>query len=238
MSLSSFLLGKHHSKGIQDIDGDLDALLRSSVRLLHFQPLNRLNSMSFVQISTPPTNTDTAITNTGAKRKRSALKDAVAVPVKRKKAANSKGHSSLRPPPTTTDLGSHPKAAKERKGNEVSKKAKQNKSQAESGDEEDDAGLEETYERKVHPRKQVAMGSTRNEEQPEPSGSSDSEGQTSQLTHETAVKKDRRGKTRSGRVHNPPPDETKEHRDARTIFLGNVPMEAAKGKVWLSSFLA
>ncbi len=231
MSLSSFLLGKHHSKGIQDIDGDLDALLRSSVRLLHFQPLNRLNSMSFVQISTPPTNTDTAITNTGAKRKRDAFKDAFAAPVKRKKSANSKGHSSLRPPPTT-DLGSHPKAAKERKGNEVSKKkVKPNKSQAESGDEEDDAGLEETYERKVHPRKQVATGSTRNEEQPEPSGSSDSEGQTSQLTHETAVKKDRRSKTRSGRVHNPPPDETKEHRDARTIFLGNVPMEVTKGKV-------
>ena len=39
MSLSSFLLEKRHSKGNKDIDGDLDALLRSSVRLLRFDTL-------------------------------------------------------------------------------------------------------------------------------------------------------------------------------------------------------
>ena len=35
MSLSSFLLGKRHSKAEHDIDGDLDAVLRSSVRPLY-----------------------------------------------------------------------------------------------------------------------------------------------------------------------------------------------------------
>jgi len=64
--------------------------------------------------------------------------------------------------------------------------------------------------------------------------SSDSEGETSQLVHETAVvKKDRSSKTRQGHVHNVNPDETKEQREARTIFLGNVPVEVAKEKVYL-----
>jgi hypothetical protein len=40
MSLSTFLLKKRHSKGNKDIDGDLDALLRSSVRLLRFNALS------------------------------------------------------------------------------------------------------------------------------------------------------------------------------------------------------
>lgn len=45
------------------------------------------------------------------------------------------------------------------------------------------------------------------------------------------VKKDRRSKTRQGHVHNVRSDETKEQRDARTMFLGNVPIEVAKEKV-------
>jgi hypothetical protein len=51
--------------------------------------------------------------------------------------------------------------------------------------------------------------------------------------------KNRRSRTRPGTAHSSPPDETKEERDARTIFLGNVPMEVAKGKVLYttSSFL-
>jgi len=236
MSLSSFLLGKRHSK---DIDGDLDSLLRSSVRLLHPQPFRGLILGPFVQISTPPTNPSTALTNSGAKRRRDASKDAVPSLVKRKKSVDARKQPSLRPP-RTTHLGSRSKATKERKVTEVpNKKAETNESPAESDDEDADAGLEEAYERKVRFGKQVATRSSRNKEQP--SSSSESEGETSQLVHETAVKKNknRRSRTRPGKVHSSPPDETKEERDARTIFLGNVPMEVAKGKVLytMSSFL-
>ena len=226
MSLSSFLLGKRHSKAENDIDGDLDAVLRSSVRPLYPLTPQSVNFVSCLQISTPPTHTDNTAANTGAKRRRDVLKDDFPAPLKRKKSVNTKGQSSPRPPPTTK-RESQPKADKEKKGEEVPKRAKTKELSTESSDEEDDAGLEEAYERKVHP----ATGSSRNEAQP--SVSSDSEGETSQLVHETTVvKKDRRSKTRPGRVHHVPPDETKEQRDARTIFLGNVPIQVAKEKVY------
>ena len=229
MSLSSFLLGKRHSKADNDIDGDLDALIRSSVRPLYLLTAQSVNFVSRLQISTLPKNSDQTATNTGAKRRRDALKDDFPAPPKRKKSVNAGGQSSRRPPPTTNPEP-RPKAAKEKKS------AKNKELPAESNDEEDDAGLEEAYERKIRPEKQIATGSSRNKAQP--SGSSDSEGETSQLIHETAVvKKDRRSKTRQGRGHNVPPDETKEQRDARTIFLGNVPTQVATEKVYLNSFL-
>ena len=236
MSLSSFLLGKRHSKADNDIDGDLDALIRSSVRPLYLLTAQSVNFVSRLQISTLPTNSHQTATNTGAKRRRDALRDDFPTPLKRKKSVNARGQSSRRPPPTTNPE-SHSKAAKEKKSDEVPKKGAKNKElPTESDDEEDDAGLEEAYERKVRPGKQIATGPSRNKAQP--SGSSDSEGETSQLIHETAVvKKDRRSKARQGRGHNVPPDETKEQRDARTIFLGNVPIQVAKEKVYLNSFL-
>ena len=46
MSLSSFLLEKRHSKADNDIDGDLDALIRSSVRPLYFSTPQSVNLMS------------------------------------------------------------------------------------------------------------------------------------------------------------------------------------------------
>ena len=96
---------------------------------------------------------------------------------------------------------------------------------------EDNAVLEETYEHKVRPGKQVARGSSRDEAQL--NDTSDGEEDASQLVHETIVKNVKRDKTRSRHAHHHhvPPDETKEQRDARTIFLGNVPMEVAKSKV-------
>jgi nucleolar protein 12 len=185
--------------------------------------------MSFAQISTAPTNPRVALINTGVKRRRDASKDAIPSPVKRKKSVDAREQSTLRQP-RTSNLGSHSRATKERKGNEASKKkTKPNQSPASSDDEDADAGLEEAYERKVRLGKQVATASSRNKEQLR--GSSDSEGETSQLVHETTVKKDRRSRTRPRQVHNAPLDETKAERDARTIFLGNVPMEVAKGKV-------
>jgi len=125
---------------------------------------------------------------------------------------------------------SHAKTTKEGKGKRVSKKTTRTEKSPEEIGDEDNAGLEEAYEHKVRPGKQVAKGSSRDEEQL--NGTSDSEEDASQLVHETMVKSAQRDKTRSRHVHHyVPPDETKEQRDARTLFLGNVPMEVAKSKV-------
>jgi nucleolar protein 12 len=130
----------------------------------------------------------------------------------------------------------HSKKAKKGKGHDASKKAEAEKIPEESGDEETDAGLEEAYERKVRPRKQTVMDPSGIKEQA--NDTSDSEGDASRLTHETvAAKKDRSNKQRIKHAHHVPPDETNEQRDARTIFLGNVPTDVAKHKVCPSSFL-
>jgi nucleolar protein 12 len=132
---------------------------------------------------------------------------------------------------------SHSKKTKEGKGKKVSKKTTRTEKAPEDigASDEDNAGLEETYEHKVRPGKHVARGSSREEQL---NDNSDSEEDASQLVHETMVKNAQLVKTRSRHAHHyVPPDETKEQRDARTIFLGNVPMEVAKSKVCPLSFL-
>ena len=228
MSLSSFLLGKGHSKKDKDIDGDLDALFHSSVRLPQIPTLS--GSVLFVQVSTSQTEPSPAPTKTGVKRRGGAIEDAPPVPSKRQKPVNDKTHPSVPQIPSTIEPASHSKkTTKEGKGKRVSKKkTRTEEAPGEIGD-EDNAGIEEAYEHKVRPRKQVARGSSRDEEQL--NDTSDSEEDASQLVHETMVKNSQRDKRRSKHVHHVPPDETKEQRDARTIFLGNVPMEVAKTKV-------
>lgn len=126
----------------------------------------------------------------------------------------------------------HSKKAREGNNDEGPKKPSKTEKLPEESDEED-AGLEEAYERKVSKGRRPTAGSSRSKDQP--NHTSDSEGDPSQLAHETATKKDRRNKTRPRHVHHVPHDETKEQRDARTIFLGNVPMEVIKGKVYPST---
>jgi nucleolar protein 12 len=236
MSLSSFLLGKRHSKKDKDIDGDLDALFRSSVCLPQIPTLlRRSNSVLCVQISTPPTEPSPAPAKTGVKRRGEAVEDAFPAPSKRKKSVNDKAQSSAHPIPSTNEPASHSKKTKEGKSKRVSKKTTRTEKAPEETGDEDNAGPEEAYEHKVRPGKQVAGGSSRDEEKL--NDTSDSEEDASQLVHETMVKNAPHHKTRSRPVHHHvPPDETKEQRDARTIFLGNVPMEVAKSKVCPLSF--
>ncbi|KAI0290901.1 hypothetical protein BC826DRAFT_1024865 [Russula brevipes] len=193
MSLSSFLLGKHHSNsnGNKDIDEDLDALLRPSVRLLLSHPLRCSTSLP---------------KNVGTKRRRDVSSDAPPVPLKHKKSVNTRERPSLPSPSTTNPVTLHSKKAKKGKGDDANR-----------------PGLEEAYERKVRPRKQTATDPSRIGEQA--NGTSDSEGDASRLTHETvAAKKDRSN------------NNTSEQRDARTIFLGNVPTDVAKHKSALKDF--
>jgi nucleolar protein 12 len=147
---------------------------------------------------------------------------------------NDKAQPSVEPIPSTNELASYSKKAKEGKSKRVSKKSTRTEKAPEEIGDEDNAGLEEAYEHKVRPGKQAAIGSSKDEEQL--NDTSGSEEDASQLVHETMVKNARRDKTRSRHVHYVPPDETKEQRDARTIFLGNVPMEVAKNKVRPLSF--
>ena len=191
--------------------------------------------MLCVQVSTPRTNCSPAPIKTGVKRRRDAVDDAFSAPSKRKISANDKAQPSVRLSPSTNEPASHSKETKEGKGKRALKKTTRTEKAPEEIDDEDNAGLEETYEHKVRPGKQVARGSPRDEEQL--NDTSDSEEDPSQLVHETMVKNAQRDKTRSRHVHHyVTPDETKEQRDARTIFLGNVPIEVAKSKVCPSSF--
>jgi len=236
MSLSSFLLGKRHSTKDKVIDEDLNDLFRSSV--CHFpntNPTRCFNRVSCVQISTPETKTSPVPTKIGAKRAGDAVEDAFPALSKRKKSVNEKAPPSVQPIPSTNASASRSKRTKEEKSHKVSKKsAKTEKTSEETGD-EDHAGLE-AYEHKVHPGKQATKDSSRGEGQL--NDTSDSEGDSSQLVHETMAKKAQRDKTRPRHVYHVPPDETKEQRDARTIFLGNVPVEVAKSKVCPLSFLS
>jgi len=227
MSLSSFLLGKRCSKKDEDIDGDLDALFRSSVCLLAYsKPPSRFIGVSCVQVSTPRTKISPAPTKVGIKRREDAVEDAIPAPSKRKKA---KEQPSVPPKPRINAPATHSKKTKEEKGHKASKKPTEKvKTREESGD-EDHEGLEEAYEHKVRPGKQAPRGSSRDDEQL--NDTSHSEEDASQLVHETVAKRAQRDRTRPRHIHHIPPDETKEVRDARTIFLGNVPMEVAESKV-------
>lgn len=66
----------------------------------------------------------------------------------------------------------------------------------------------------------------------EEASDSDDEGDPSNLVHESLTKG---AKSRQRERHNKskyiPPDETPERRNARTIFVGNVPVEVAKSRV-------
>jgi nucleolar protein 12 len=194
-------------------------------------PLRHFNKLSCVQISTKP---NPAPTKTGAKRRGDATENAFPAPFKRKKSVNAQDleQPSLQPISRTNATASHPKRTREGKAHRVSKRTAKTEKTHEASDDEVHAGLEEAYEHKVHPGKQVAGGSSRDSEQL--SDTSDSEGDASQLAHETVVKKAKRDRIRSKHVHHVPPDETREQRDSRTIFLGNVPMEVAKSKVCLT----
>ena len=182
-----------------------------------------------VQISTPSSAPTTG--KTAVKRRRDTVEDAIPAPSKRKKSVNDNAQSSVLPPiPSTNEPTSHSKRIKEGKAKRVSKKTTRTEDAPEESGNEENSGQEE-----VRPGKQVASGSSRDEEQP--NDTSDSEEDASQLVHETMVKNVQRDKTRSRHVqHHIPADETKEQRDARTIFLGNVPMEMAKSKVRPLSF--
>jgi nucleolar protein 12 len=196
-------------------------------------PIRRFNWASCVQISTLRTKPNPPTTKTGAKRRGDAIEDAFSAPDKRKKFVNAKEQPPLGSILRTNAPASRSERSKEGKANGVSKRTtKTEKTLEESGDDAD-AGLEDAYEHKVCPAKQVARSSSRDEEKL--NDTSDSEADAVQLTHETVAKKAQRDRIRSRRVHHVPLDETKEQRDARTVFLGNVPMEFVKSKVCPSS---
>ncbi|KAH9080270.1 hypothetical protein EDB83DRAFT_2670587 [Lactarius deliciosus] len=218
MSLSTFLLGKHQSKGVGGIDGDLDSLFRSSVSAL------------------PTSLTTTSIPqNAVIKRGRDTGNGLLPGPAKRKKSAKAIDQSLLTSKPENAGpvANDSKKIKRKRQINEASTSKSKAKDVPEGSDEEEaDGGLEEAYERRNrHLAKEGVPSTSKNKEGPE--DTSDSEVDASQLVHETVAKGDRHAKTRPTRRrihHDSPPNETKEQRDARTIFIGNVPVDVAKSK--------
>ena len=245
MSLSTFLLKKHRTERGSVIDGDLDTLFRSSVRLLQTLVLLLVNNLQVV--STLPTSlTATPVPqNAGVKRRRDTGNVSLPLPasIKQKKSARPIDQSLL----TSNTAAAQPvakdskKIKKKRRVDESSKVKGKTKDSSEGSDEEQvDDGLEEAYERKIRrPATEGAPRTSKNKEESESASDSDVDGSTSQLVHETVAMGGQQGKTRPTRrrIHyERPPDETKEQRDARTIFIGNIPVEVAKSKV-CTSFL-
>ena len=188
-------------------------------------------------MSTLPTSlTATPVSqNAGIKRRRDTRNVSLPGPINQKSAEASDlsllASNSAAGEPVAKDSK---KVKKKRRTSESSKKRSKTKDALEGSDEEEvDDGLEEAYERKIRrPGKQGAPSTSKDKEESE--SSSDSEADASQLVHETVTKADRHGKPRPARKrvhHERPPDETKEQRDACTIFIGNVPIEVAKSKV-------
>jgi nucleolar protein 12 len=198
------------------------------------------------QVSTLPTSlTATPVPrNAGIKRSRDTGNGSLPDSVKRKKSAEAidQSQSLTSKPATAEPLAKDSKNVKRKKRiSEGSKTRSKTKDASEGSDEEEaDGGLEEAYERRNRrPGKEGAPSTSKNKEGSE--RTSESEVDASQLVHETVARGDRHGKTRPTRRrimhHDCPPDETKEQRDARTIFIGNVPVEVAKSKVCPGFFL-
>ncbi|KAH9168712.1 hypothetical protein EDB89DRAFT_2202330 [Lactarius sanguifluus] len=224
MSLSTFLLEKHQSKGVGSIDGDLDSLFRSSVRLLQTLALSVVNLRAGISSS-----------DESYYYFRSSER------VKRKKSAKAIDQSLLTSKPENAGpvKNDSKKIKRKRQISEASTSKSKTKDVPEGSDEEEaDGGLEKAYERRNrHLAKEGAPSTSKNKEGPE--DTSDSEVDASQLVHETVAKGDRHAKTRPTRRrihHDSPPNETKEQRDARTIFIGNVPVDVAKSKAALKQF--
>ncbi|KAI9443445.1 hypothetical protein H4582DRAFT_1924766 [Lactarius indigo] len=225
MSLSTFLLGKHQSKGAGSIDGDLDSLFRSSVSAL---PTSHSATSGVPQ-------------KAGTKRVRETGNGLLPGPTKRKKSAKAIDRSVLTSKPAIAEpvANDSRRIKRKRQISEDSKTKGKTKDASEGSDKEEaDGGLEEAYERRTrHLGKEGAPSTSNNKEGSE--DTSDSEVDTSQLVHETVAKGDRHAKTRPTRRrihHDSPPDETKEQRDARTIFIGNVPVDVVKSKSALKQF--
>jgi len=178
----------------------------------------------------------------GIKRRANAENGSVPSPTKRKKSAEAIDPATLtsKPPPSERVAKNSKKVKSKKYISEASKtKSKTKNAPVGSDEEEGDTGLEEAYERRQRLGEQSAPSTEKNRDAPE--SSSDSEVDTSQLIHETVAKGERHGKTRPTQRHvhhDSPRDETKEQRDARTIFIGNVSVEVAKSKVCPISFLA
>ncbi|KAA1474692.1 hypothetical protein DENSPDRAFT_873549 [Dentipellis sp. KUC8613] len=152
---------------------------------------------------------------------------------KRKKTDSDHGASKKR-----LKQDESPKKEKEKKDSAAETatakaKAKKDKKKAkaevlESSDDEDNADIEDAYLTKSQTSQPAPAENA--------SDSSDDEGDPSQLVHESVSKSGKAAKVRTKAPKYVPPEETKEQRDARTIFVGNVPIDVAKNKSLLKQF--
>ncbi|KAI0059605.1 hypothetical protein BV25DRAFT_1057022 [Artomyces pyxidatus] len=217
MSLSSFLLGSAKGKSSSSVDGDLDALFRSSA----------------AHLSAPlPT-----------EKKRKRPEPDTSIPdSKRSKTSKAK---KAEPTPSTSAHTDHDRKStgetskkdrleRVKKGGKVNRKTAQRKELAEDSSEEDNAGLEDAYHLKSGKKAPQSVHAD-NKESTSDSDSEDGGG-VSQLVHETVSKQGKANKIRTKQVKFVPADETSEQRNARTIFVGNVPVDVAKNKSSLKSF--
>ncbi|KAI0039732.1 hypothetical protein FA95DRAFT_1612338 [Auriscalpium vulgare] len=210
MSLSSFLLPASKAKKVSvAVDGDLDALFRASA------------------VAQPLASTSAAPPKTEKKRKRAVEAEVPKADAKKAKAVKPAASDALDGTVVAAAPKSSPKSKKEKSKKE--KKTVNKHKPEESDDSDDDAGLEDAYHRKAG-QKAGAPKDAQGDQEDDSQDDTDSEGDASKLVHESVAKPGKRAKTRTKAVKFTPEGETSEQRDARTIFVGNVPTGVAKTK--------
>ncbi len=98
-----------------------------------------------------------------------------------------------------------------------------------NGDSDDDE-LENQY-RSARTTKSASSAPPLGDDGQEDSGSDDGHDSTELPVHESVGKWARKTNTKGSKLKYVPEDETREQRDARTVFVGNIPTEVVKSRV-------
>ncbi|KZT73879.1 hypothetical protein DAEQUDRAFT_761831 [Daedalea quercina L-15889] len=208
-SLSTFLLGSAEEKHVS-VDKGLDAIFQSA-------PGPSTSSSSTSRTARPVVDASTDLARGDKKRKLagSGGQDSK----ERKKSRREKDNSSKKD------------AKVDERSKAVNRETPRVKPRAARVDSEGDEDESSEVEYSTLMGKKATHGDARNEENDRDSSTSEDEGDPSTLVHESLLKDSQRhnGDGRSKRKY-APEDESSERRNARTIFVGNVPIEVAQSR--------
>ncbi|GJJ12991.1 hypothetical protein Clacol_007240 [Clathrus columnatus] len=226
MSLASLLLGGNSNKS-SNVDNELDTLFKSQQPT----PLPKPVPSQAIPKADPKPEHETPVESLNRKRKEPPVKKSPSNVVKRQKPDVTKPSSSSKshgPSPVKASTS----ISKTRKGQELSSEN--------SDSEDDDPALEDNYLSRTHASKKAPApeetdDDSKSEETVEKDESSEDEDDDYDLNapppkHETQTTSQARIRKKAKKSKYVPPDESPAQRDARTIFIGNVPIEVIKSR--------
>ncbi|PCH40182.1 hypothetical protein WOLCODRAFT_116843 [Wolfiporia cocos MD-104 SS10] len=217
MSLSSFLLEGKKDKGVA-IDKSLDDLFQST-------------AAAGPSTSVQPVSTSSLTTKYNKPKKRKLSVSILSAEETTKRPRSEKEGEQVKE--TAKNKRKEKEIVAVEEGNNVPqgarKKAKPTRSsphkdtKADTDDSDDDEA--------AHRASRSAQKATTSAPASEYQSDSDDEGDPSKLVHETLANGTKpKNSGRSTKVKTTPPDETPERRNARTLFVGNVPIDVAKSR--------